>query len=131
MMKEKLSLITELIKLAGCDKEIREKEYNFILAVSQQIGVNKEEVDPLFAKYIEFTPPSFEFNRILQFHRLVLLMNIDEKACEEEMIFIRDLAIRMGLNPLSTEKILTEMNNYPNKVIPTDILIDIFKQHYN
>ncbi|NJK85951.1 MAG: TerB family tellurite resistance protein [Bacteroidales bacterium] len=130
-MKEKLSLITELIKLAKCDHEIREKEYQFISAVAQQLGISKKELDPLFSQFIEFTPPPFEFNRILQFQRLVLLMNIDGDACKDEMLLIRNLGLRLGLNPSSIETILIEMNKYPNKIIPPDILIEIFKQHYN
>jgi len=34
MMKEKLSLLTELIKLARCDNEIREQEYEFLLTIA-------------------------------------------------------------------------------------------------
>lgn len=56
-MKEKLSLVTELIKMANCDHDLREKEYEFIQIISHQIGVKKEDMDNLFEQYIEFTPP--------------------------------------------------------------------------
>ena len=69
-MKEKLSLLTELIKLASCDKKIREKEYDFIMVIAERLGIDKPTCDKLFADYIEFTPPKSEFDRILQFHRL-------------------------------------------------------------
>ncbi len=130
-MKEKLSLLTELIKLASCDKSVRQKEYDLILAIAEKLGVSKSQFDPLFAEYIEFTPPASEFDRILQFHRLVLLMNIDQNAGEKEMEFIKDLGIRMGLCPLATDKVLSEMNNYPNKMMPADRLIEIFREQHN
>jgi len=130
-MKEKLSLLTELIKLARCDNEVREQEYTFLLSVAQSLKVSKEDFDSLFETYIEFTPPESEFERILQFHRLVLLMNVDLETSDLELAFLKDIGIRIGLNPNATNRVLAEMHNYPNKVIPPSRLIEIFKENYN
>lgn len=131
MMKEKLSLLAELIKLAQCDKKLREQEYEFLLTIARSLHVSKEEFDSLFDEHIEFQPPKSEFDRILQFHRLVLLMNIDQVSSESELEFIKDIGIRIGLSPYATDRVLTEMNNYPDKLIPPDKLIEIFKGYYN
>jgi len=130
-MKEKLSLLTELIKLAQCDHEVREQEYRFLQTIAQSLNVSKEDFDSLFEEYIEFTPPKSEFERILQFHRLVLLMNVDQETSDLEVDFLKDIGIRIGLNPEATDRVLDQMNKYPNKVIPPDKLIEIFKEHYN
>ena len=130
-MKEKLSLLTELIKLARCDQEVREQEYNFLLTIAQSLNVSKEDLDSLFDKYIDFTPPNSEFERILQFHRLVLLMNVDVETSDIEVEFLKDIGIRIGLNPMATNRVLAEMNRYPDKVIPPEKLIEIFKEQYN
>jgi hypothetical protein len=130
-MKEKLSLLTELIKLARCDHKVREQEYHFLLTLAQKLDVSKENLDSLFDQYIEFTPPESEFERILQFHRLVLLMNIDDETSDSELGFLKDIGIRIGLNPMATNRVLTEMNLYPNKIIPPEKLIAIFKEQYN
>lgn len=130
-MKEKLSLLTELIKLANCDKTLKEQEYNFISAVAKSLEVDHQEFEKLFNQYIDFTPPVSEVDRILQFHRLVLLMNIDKATKEEELKIVRNLGFRMGLNPLSTETVLHEMNMYPDKIIPTQRLLEIFKANFN
>ena len=130
-MKEKLSLLTELIKLARCDQEVREQEYNFLLTIAQSLNVRKEDLDSLFDKYIDFTPPKSEFERILQFHRLVLLMNVDVETSDIEVEFLKDIGIRIGLNPMATNRVLDEMNLYPDKVIPPEKLIEIFKEQYN
>ena len=130
-MKEKLSLLTELIKLARCDQEVREQEYNFLLTIAQSLNVSKEDLDSLFDKYIDFTPPESEFERILQFHRLVLLMNVDIETSDIEIDFLKDIGIRIGLNPMATNRVLDEMNLYPNKVIPPEKLIEIFKEQHN
>lgn len=130
-MEEKLSLLTELIKLARCDEQVREQEYKFLMTIARSLDVSREDFDSLFEQYIEFTPPESEFERILQFHRLVLLMNVDEESSDSELDFIRDIGIRMGLNSLATDRILVTMNEFPNKLIPPDRLIGIFKENYN
>jgi len=130
-MKEKLSLLTELIKLARCDHKVREQEYNFLLTIAQSLHVSKEDLDSLFDQYIDFTPPESEFERILQFHRLVLLMNVDKETSELEVGFLKDIGIRIGLNPMATNRVLAEMNLYPDKIIPPDKMIEIFKDQYN
>ncbi len=130
-MKEKLSLLTELIKLARCDQEMREQEYRFLQTIAKSINVSKDDFDSLFDKYIEFTPPESEFERILQFHRFVLLMNVDKETSDLEIEFLKDIGIRLGLNPMATNRVLSEMNLYPNKVLPPEKLIEIFKEQYN
>lgn len=130
-MKEKLSLLTELIKLARRDREVREQEYEFLLTIANSLHVSKEDFDALFEEYIEFTPPGSEFDRILQFHRLVLLMNVDQETSKSELEHIRNIGISMGLNPDATDRILKEMYNYPDKVVPPERLIEIFRQQYN
>ena len=110
---------------------MREQEHRFLLTIAQSLDVSKEDFDSLFEKYIEFTPPKSEFERILQFHRLVLLMNIDKETNDLEVVFLKDIGIRIGLNPMATNRVLAEMNNYPDKVIPPDKLIEIFKEQYN
>lgn len=129
--KENLSLISELIKLAKAENDIREMEFQFLLTIASQIGVTKDEFKKLFEQYIEFLPPKLEGDRIVQFHRLVLLMNVDNKTSPSELQYIREAGIRMGLNPMATEKVLEEMNLYPNKVVPTERLIEIFKLFHN
>jgi hypothetical protein len=101
------------------------------MVIAGRLGIDRATCDKLFAEYIEFTPPKSEFERILQFHRLVLLMNIDQNIKNEELTFIKNLGIRMGLNPMATNKVLIEMHKYPGKLVPSDRLIEIFKQQYN
>ena len=128
---EKLSLLAELIKLAKSDKEVREIEFQFLLSIAAQLGVTKDDFKHLFEEYIEFLPPKLEADRIVQFQRLILLMNVDLEINEEEIDYIRDLGIRMGLNPGATDAVLREMHNHPLKIIPPEILINIFKTYHN
>lgn len=128
---ERLSLLAELIKLAKADDEIREIEFQFLLSIAAQMGVTKEDFKILFEQYIEFNPPKLEFERIIQFQRLVLLMNVDLDINETELEYIKDLGMRMGLHPMATSEVLRVMHDYPTKVIPPERLISIFKTFHN
>ena len=128
---EKLSLLSEMIQFAKADNNFKEMEYNFILAVAEQIGVSKEEVDLLKENKAEKKHLKPESQRILQFHRLVLLMNVDQEASDAELVSIKKIGLYMGLRPEAIDTVLEEMHNYPNKVIPPQELIAIFSRFYN
>ncbi len=128
---EKLSLLTELINLARVDQPMHEMEHHFLLAIAQQLGISNEEFETLINQKVDFTPPVNEFDRILQLQRLILLSNIDLKINEKEINLIKELSVKMGLNPLAVNEVLTKMNEFENKIIPPPILIEIFARNYN
>ncbi|TPN84761.1 TerB family tellurite resistance protein [Aquimarina algicola] len=129
--EEKLSLLSEMIQFAKADKEIKEQEYNFIIAVGAQLGVNEEEIKKLIKERAEKKNLQPESQRILQFHRLVLLMNIDQEISPEELYQIKDIGLKMGLRPEAIDTVLERMHDYPNKVIPPQELMAIFSRFYN
>ncbi|MBQ4819058.1 TerB family tellurite resistance protein [Aquimarina sp. MMG016] len=129
--EEKLSLLSEMIQFAKADRRYKEQEHNFILVVAAQLGVSKEEIDDLYDNGAEKKNLQPESQRILQFHRLVLLMNVDQEASPKEIHKIKDLGLQMGLRPEAIDTVLEEMHKYPNKVIPPNELISIFSRFYN
>ena len=130
-MEEKLSIVKELIKLAKSDGELREIEFQFLWAIAQQLGVGKADFENLFHLNIAFIPPKFEADRIIQLHRLILVMNVDEEVSAEEKNKIREIGLKLGLMPLAIEEVFNEMVKHPNNMIPPDQLIKIFKVYHN
>ncbi|XOV68452.1 MAG: TerB family tellurite resistance protein [Fluviicola sp.] len=130
-LKEKLSLLSELIKLAKADQELRQAEFDFLYAIAKQLKVSDKDFKRLFDEYIEFTPPKDEMDRIVQFQRLVLMMNVDHHVSEEQVNHIRQIGIRMGLAPRATDEVLKSMKEYENGLIPPEKLISIFKTFHN
>lgn len=129
--EEKLSLLSEMIEFAKVDETIKEREFDFIMAVALQIGVSGDEVNTLVEQRVEKVTLRSESQRILQFHRLVLLMNIDQEIPESEIQGIRAIGLHMGIRREAIDTILKEMHKYPNKVIPPEELIAIFTRFYN
>ncbi len=131
---EKLSLLSEMIAFAKYDKDIRNIEYNFLLGVAKQLGISREDFDYLIDNPINYIHLKSHSERIVQFHRLVLLMNIENNNGENNsagVIKLYNFGLRMGLSHESITKVLYLMESFPNKIVPPDVLIDIFKTQYN
>lgn len=129
--EEKRSILSDLVKMAKSDNSLREEEFSFLFQLARQIGVSQEDFKQIFEQHIDFKPPRLEVDRIVQFQRLVLMMNVDGKIEQEEMDYIQNIGIKMGLNTSATKEILRIMNHYPNGAIPPDKMIEIFKTFLN
>ncbi len=128
---EKRQLLEQLIKMAQADDDSKSIEFEFLVLLVTQMGISKAELIELFEQYIELNPPKLEHQRILLFQRLVLMMNSDNLMDQNEMSYLRQLGIRMGLHPMASEEVLRIMNDFPNKTVPSDRLIEIFKTFHN
>lgn len=130
---EKLSLLSEMIAFAKYDKDIKNIEYNFLLGVAKQLEITREDFDYLIEHPVTYTHLKSHSERIVQFHRLVLLMNIDQENEKNRAgaIKLYNFGLRMGLSHESITKVLYLMESFPNKIVPPDVLIDIFKTQYN
>ncbi|MGE5944648.1 MAG: TerB family tellurite resistance protein [Flavobacteriales bacterium] len=128
---EKLSLLSEMIAFAKYDKDIKSIEYNFLLGVARQLEISREDFEYLIEHPVTYTHLKSHSERIVQFHRLVLLMNIDSEGSNKGAIKLFNFGLRMGLSHESISKVLYLMESFPNKIVPPDVLIDIFKTQYN
>ena len=107
------------------------KEYDFLSAIAIQLEITPEEFVKVFEENISFQPPKLEGERILQFQRLILLMHVDQSIDNEQLRIVRELGIRMGLNPSATNKVLERMNDFDGGIIPPHELIAIFQAYHN
>lgn len=130
---EKLSLLSEMIAFAKYDKDIKNIEYNFLLGVAKQLDISRSDFEYLIEHPVTYTHLKSHSERIVQFHRLVLLMNIEScnNTNNKGVIKLYNFGLRMGLSHESITKVLYLMDSFPNKIVPPDVLIDIFKTQYN
>ncbi|WP_299112809.1 TerB family tellurite resistance protein [uncultured Winogradskyella sp.] len=128
---EKLSLLSELIAFAQRDDSIKSIEYNFLLGIAKQLEISEADFNYLIEHPITYVNLKSHSERIVQFHRLVLLMNLDHKVSNKQLVKIHNFGLRMGLSHESINRVLDLMDSFPNKIVPPDFLIDIFKVQYN
>ncbi len=129
--QERLSILSEMIAFARVDNSLKESEYKFLVGVSENLGVDKAVFEDLLQHKAEKKVLKNQTDRIVQFHRLLLLMNIDEKQTKAEITKLHNLGLKMGLPPSAIGQVLEVMHQYPNKLVPTKILLNIFRAHYN
>ena len=127
----KQALISDLIILAKADNKITASEYDFIQRLARRMDVTAVEVDALFAHPQPSQPIFSELERITHFHKLVLVMNVDGDTDEREIAAVREFGLRMGIRPGAIDQVLKRMEDYEDKIIPSDQLIQIFQSYYN
>lgn len=128
---EKLSLLSEMIAFAQTDDNIKSIEYKFLFSIAKQLEISKEDFEYLIKSPVSHVHLKTHSERIVQFHRLVLLMNLDQHISDSELVKLHNFGLRMGLGHESINRVLDLMESFPNKVVPPDFLIDIFKVQYN
>lgn len=128
---EKLSLLSEMIAFARLDESIKSIEYRFLLGVAKQLEISQDDFDYLFEHPVNYVHLKSHSERIVQFHRLVLLMNLNKEITPKELVKLHNFGLRMGLSHESINRVLDLMESFPNKIVPADFLIDIFKLQYN
>lgn len=129
--EEKISLLSEMIAFAVIDGELHDREYDFLLLVSQELNVDRETFLHLFSKRNEHVVVKDEFHRILHFYRLALLMHCDGILHEKEKISINQIGINMGLNPSAMKRVLKMMETAPNQMIDPVIVVGAFQEQHN
>lgn len=125
------SIVSELIALSQIDGQVTEDEAGLIKKIGNMLGLTDHEILDLFKNPATFKPQTSALDRLVQFHGLVLLMNVDGDIHQEEIVHLRWMGIKLGLNPAAVNEILRQMSNYPNNVIPPDELIAIYKKYLN
>ena len=128
---EKLSLLSEMIAFAQVDNDINSIEYNFLFNIAKQLEISKEDFEYLFKHPATYVNLKSFSERIVQFHRLVMLMNLDGSASQKQLVKIHNFGLRMGLSHESISRVLDLMESFPDKIVPPDFLIDIFIVQYN
>lgn len=130
-VQEKLSLLSEMIDFAVIDGNLHDKEIDFLEVVALELGINKEIFRNLFESRSEKQVIKNEFERILHFYRLALLMHCDGNLHKHETISIREIGIKMGLNPSGIENVLKLMKNSESPIIEPNIVICAFQNQLN
>ena len=125
------SLLSDLIFIAQADGKIDDAEYDFIHRIGARMGLEVNTIENLFIQPSPSVPLFTELDRITHFHKLLLVMNVDQETHEKEVVALRNFGLRMGIHPGAIDTILIRMNDFEDKIIPSQELIAIFQTYYN
>lgn len=125
------SLLSDLIFLAKADGRVDAAEHDFIHRIGKRMGLDFDTIETLFDSPEPSVPLFTEMERITHFHKLLLVMNVDQETHEKEVIALRNFGLKMGIRPGAIDRILELMEKYDDKLIPSSDLIQIFQSYYN
>lgn len=129
--EEKLSILSELIGFARVDKRLNEQELDFLRAISRRLDVDESVFQSLVRNPLPTVKLSSQADRLIQFHRLFMLMNIDQEQSPTEIEALFNYGLKMGLPLSAIRQLLEVMHQYPDRIVPADVIVQIFHAHYN
>ncbi len=129
--QEKLSILSELINFARIDNRLNEKELDFLRAISRRLDVDESVFESLVRSPLPTLKLQSLSDRLVQFHRLFMLMNIDEDQDPSEVEALYNYGLAMGLPVSAIRQLLEVMHEYPDRIVPADVIVQIFHAHYN
>ena len=121
--QQKLSHLKALYHLACIDKELSKEEATYIMNVAERLGVDPELLVDFDGSEPDLELPDKQYKLYAVFHRLVMVIMIDNVANEVEKKYCFDLGIKMGLHPNAVieviQYVLTEgpLNSEPTKIL--------------
>lgn len=95
---EKNSILTQLIDVARADGLVNIAEVSYIFWISQQLGIDQNELTKLMDKPARLVTPIDLKARVLQFQRCLTLMCIDNEITKQEIEKCKAIATDLRLN---------------------------------
>lgn len=111
------------------DNELIREEATDIMKVAERLGIDAEELAEFDGGEPELHLPDRQYKLYAVFHRLVMVIMIDNVANEVEKKYCFDLGIKMGLHPNAViEVIQYVVKEGPFEAVPAEILA-IFRKY--
>jgi uncharacterized tellurite resistance protein B-like protein len=130
---EKTDILKELISMAHADKHLKREEVEFIKAIGKRLQVDDDALMSMLEDpdLTPSKPPKKFTQRIIHFHRLMLMMHIDGDVDESELQLLHEIALRYGIRRLTVLALLDLMDTYPHGEVPPSELLAIHTQSSN
>lgn len=121
-LNQKISHLNALYHLASADSDISQVELVYIRNVAERLGIDLTE-QKLKTTEPELDLPDREYKIYGLFHRLALILMVDNNSTETERRYCFNLGVRMGLHPNAIQEIIAfvsthgAMNTTPKEVM--------------
>lgn len=127
--QQKLSHLKALYHLACVDNFLSQEEATYIMNVAERLGIDTEELVEFDGSEPDLVLPDKQYKLYAVFHRLVVVIMIDNVANDVERKYCFDLGIKMGLHPNAVIEVITYVvTEGPHKADPSKIL-SIFRKY--
>jgi uncharacterized tellurite resistance protein B-like protein len=129
--KEKLAVISQMIQLSKVDGVFHEKERQFIDLMASEYHIKDTDLQEILKESQKDIVFHSNFQRIEHFYRMALLMHSDKSRTEEELVYIKNMGLKLGLSPFAVQSVMDEMQKSEKNMIDGEKLLEIFKRDEN
>lgn len=129
--RQKLSLLQDLIRIAGADGQHRDEEYDMLHVVAKRLEVEPMELEALFSETVESHLPKQEPRRIIVFYHMLMMVWVDGEFDADEEKLLRELGAGLGLPIQAIDTTIAQSRLYARGAIPMDVFLKIFTLHHN
>ena len=133
--KEKLGreLVALLLRLSKRDKYFDEKEFVYIIQVSNAMGITIEEIKHIQSNLdlYEFNPPTNESERMTVLYYLLFCMKSDGVVKDEEVLLVQKIGFRLGFRQQLTDDLIQTVKNHASDKLPPEKLLANVKKYMN
>ena len=130
--QQKISHLKALYHLAVADNVLSKVEAVYIKNVAERLGVDLAELgnfDPAIEPTLEL--PDREYKVYAVFHRLAIIIMVDNLIDDREKHYCFSMGIKMGLHPNAVGEIIEHViANGSMNTTPADVM-DIFRKYLN
>lgn len=127
--QQKISHLRALYHLACADKVLTDAEAVFIKNVAEHLGIPLEELSKLDPYEPSLELPNREYKNYILFHRLALIVMIDNALSERERQYCFNLGIKMGLHPNAVGEIIDYISSTGTSDSKASEVMAIFKRY--
>lgn len=127
--EQKISHLKALYYLANADHIYSEIEARFIIAVARHLQIDLDELEDFSEKKPEIDIPEDEFTVYLLFHRLILLIMVDDEISNSEWTACKELGLDMGLPTEAITEIMDYVSSQGTEPRIARELLDIIRKH--
>ena len=121
-------MLRDLIELAKSDGNFNMAELSYLVWVAHKLDVNQGELKSLMAGDKPVFRQISKHQRLNQFHRLINMMFIDNQIQPEELGKSKELAMKMGLDMVKTNKLLDEIKDNPSVMVKYEDMERVFNE---
>jgi hypothetical protein len=124
--KQKLNLLTQLVKMARADKVFKFIEFKYLTEIAELLHIPVNQLDEILEKEIEAPIPEKMIDRTRQIYRLTIMMMIDHIITKEEKLLLKNYAVQLGLIPDRIEVMIDRMQQNKGGMLLDKDLCEIF-----
>ena len=129
--QQKISHLKALYHLACADTILTKAEVIYIKNVAERLGIQASELENFDPREPDLELPDREYKIYALFHRLAIIIMIDNALNEREKQYCFNLGIKMGLHPNAVGEIIHHIAEKGSmEVMPTEIM-NIFRKYLN